>query len=161
MPSRRSGSKRCSITQILSQRTPINMTQKHAWWASRQHGIKGISMKNMHEDYKSIPSPHNKGSEHITWWVMIASTSHRRFYITSSEESWQPIINKILHQQQSRICVAQCIKNRYMNTSYTSQPRTIWGSGCHTTEAITTIDHIKITARTWMWTSALAHRKVI
>jgi len=46
MPSRRSGSKRCSTTRTLDQKTPISMIQKHAWWASRQHGTKGMSIQN-------------------------------------------------------------------------------------------------------------------
>ena len=49
IPSRRSDSKRYSTTRILNQKTPISMTQKHAWWQQEYPNNiqQGISKHNM------------------------------------------------------------------------------------------------------------------
>jgi len=91
------------LQELSVKRTLISMTQTHAWWswASRQHGIKGISMQTYMRNM-SIPSINNKQiSKHNV-------TNNDSKYIPQmiphhiKQESWKQGRNKNPHQISNR-----------------------------------------------------------
>lgn len=110
IPSRRSGTARCSTIGILNQKTPISMTQKtHAWWASRQHGIKGISKKTCMEtnEYPINTQQRDLKTQHDKSWQQVHctdnSTSHQaRILKTSNKQDPTSSINKDLWNTMHR-----------------------------------------------------------